>query len=236
MCLPRLALLLVPLLLAALPAAAHDLWLEPTAEGYLVRYGHRAHSGHAGAQEVRYEPGAVKAAQCVAGGAPAAMPVGTAYPVLIQGHCDVAYVLMSTGFWTRTPLGTKNQPKTTVPTPLGAWQSFDSVKRLERWTDEAAQPLGVALEIVPLDNPLAVGVGDKLTVRLLHDGQPMAGRSVSYDDRPRGVTGADGTINVRLRHDGEQTIQASARMPYAGPEADEIVHTTALSFRLGSRP
>ena len=57
---------------------------------------------------------------------------------------------------------------------------------------------------------------------------------MTYDGKPRGHTGADGTVNVRIKHGGQQLIQASTRTPHAGPEADEVVHTAALTFTLGA--
>ncbi|MGQ9660672.1 MAG: DUF4198 domain-containing protein [Thermochromatium sp.] len=96
--------------------------------------------------------------------------------------------------------------------------------------------MSTPLEIVPAENPLVLKEGDKLTLRVLANGQPVADATVSYDGKPRGQTGADGTVNIRLKHTGLQLIQASVRSPHAGPEADEVIHTTALTFDLGAAP
>ena len=142
-------------------------------------------------------------------------------------------MLTSSGYWTKTTAGTRNVRKTEAASPLNAWQSFESVKHLSGWGPAAANPVGAPLEIVPAGDPLALRDGDKLAVRVLADGKPVAGAVVMYDGKVRGETGADGTVNVRIRHGGMQLIQASVRTPNPGPEADEVVHTTALTFTLG---
>ena len=71
-------------------------------------------------------------------------------------------------------------------------------------------------------------------MRVLAGGQPVPDAVVTYDGKPRGQTASDGTMNVRVRHGGLQLIQAATRVPHAGPEADEVVHTTALTFALGA--
>jgi nickel transport protein len=55
---------------------------------------------------------------------------------------------------------------------------------------------------------------------------------VSYDGKPRGTTGRDGRINIRLRHGGFQVIQASLTRPDASGKADEVIHSANLNFEL----
>jgi hypothetical protein len=221
-------------LAAASNAAAHDLWVEPSAGGYTLRYGHHPQVSHDGARELVYSPGIVRSVSCLdAAGSPRPARVGTTAPVEIGGECAVLYVLTSSGYWTKTPAGTKNVKKTEAGSPLGSWQSFESVKHVARWGPGAANPLGTALEIVPGQDPLVLRDGDKLSLRVLANGQPAADAVVTYDGKPRGQTGPDGTLNIRVRHGGLQLIQASVRGPHAGPEADEVAHTTALTFALG---
>jgi nickel transport protein len=230
---------LVPLLLACLvcfPAAvsAHDLWVEPEAGGYQVLYGHHPQVSHEGARQIPYAAEGVRSVICLdAAGGRRAVKIGSGSPVRVEGDCPVLFVMTSSGYWTRTTAGTKNIKKTEAASPLGAWQSFESVKHLSGWGPAAANPVGTPLEIVPAGDPLALRDGDKLSVRVLADGKPVAGAIVLYDGKVRGETGADGAVNVRIRHGGMQLIQASVRTPSPGPEADEVVHTTALTFTLG---
>jgi uncharacterized GH25 family protein len=218
-------------------AAAHDLWVEPSGGAYIVRYGHHPQVSHEGARDIAYAPSILKSVNCTdAAGGPGTTQVGTTAPVEISGNCAVLYVLTSSGYWSKTPAGTKNLKKTEASSPLGSWQSFESVKHISQWGPGAAKPLGAPLEIVPAANPLSLQDGDKLGLRVLAKGQPVANAVVTYDGKPRGETDADGAINIRVRHGGLQLIQASTRTPHAGPEADEVVHTTALTFALGKHP
>jgi uncharacterized GH25 family protein len=217
-------------------AAAHDLWLEPAPGGFTVQYGHHPQLvSHGGETRIPYAPAIVKSALCVdAVGSQRPAKFGSSYPVRLEGDCAVAYVLTSSGYWTKTTAGTKNLKKTEVTAPLNAWQSFESVKQIVAWGEGASRPLGTTLEIVPAENPLALHDGDKLTLRVLANGQPVPNAVVTYDGKPRGETGADGAVNIRVKHGGQQLIQASTRTPHAGPEADEVVHTTALTFALSA--
>jgi nickel transport protein len=229
-------LLVACLLIGPATTRAHDLWLEPEPGGYRLLYGHHPQLvSHGGETRIAYAPAIVKSALCVdSGGSQRPAKLGSTYPVRLEGDCAVAYVLTSSGYWTKTTAGAKNLKKTEVTAPLSAWQSFESVKQIGAWGEGASRPLGAALEIVPAENPLALHDGDKLTVRVLANGQPVPNAVVTYDGKPRGETGADGAVNIRVRHGGMQLVQASVRTPHAGPEADEVVHTTALTFALGA--
>ena len=233
----RRLLLGLTLLSLTTTAAAHDLWVEPSGAAYIVRYGHHPQVSHEGARDIAYAPSIVKSVTCTdAAGNPGTARVGSTAPVEIAGDCAVLYVLTSSGYWSKTPAGTKDLKKTEASSPLGSWQSFESVKHISQWGAGAAKPLGAPLEIVPAANPLTLQDGDKLGLRVLAKGQPVANAMVTYDGKPRGETDADGTMNIRIKHGGLQLIQASTRTPHAGPEADEVVHTTALTFALGKHP
>jgi nickel transport protein len=229
------ALVLASLVSGPAAVSAHDLWIEPEAGGYQLLYGHHPQVSHEGARQISYAADVVKSVVCLdaVGGRRPARPAGSS-PVRVEGDCAVLYVLTSSGYWTKTTAGTRNLRKTEAASPLNAWQSFESVKHVAAWGAGAANSLGTPLEIVPAENPLALTDGDKLTVRVLADGKPVAGAVVTYDGKARGETGSDGAVNVRVKHGGLQLIQAAVRTPHTGPEADEVVHTTALTFALGA--
>ena len=232
----RVAPLLAPMLLAAAAAQAHDLWLERAGSGYELLYGHR-HSGHAGQETIEYRPETVKRVTCIDGtGKEVGQGSTVTYPARLAGDCAAAYALLSSGYWTKTPYGTKNVAKDQVDTAVSSWLSFESVKRIDRWGSGLARPLGQDLELVPLDNPLALGDGDKLRLLVTYRGQPAAGAVVAYEGKPRGDTGPDGLMNVKIRHRGLQAVEATLRRPLDGNKADEEVHTATLIFSLGDPP
>ncbi len=67
-------------------------------------------------------------------------------------------------------------------------------------------PIGMKLEIMPLENPYSKKVGDQLKFQVLFDGKPLAGRTVFADNRTsetqKMTTGKDGKFTVRLDKNG----------------------------------
>lgn len=225
---------ILPLFLA-LPAAAHDIWLEKESQGYVLQQGHRS-GAHAGAERVPYAPGFVRQALCAdAQGRVRPLEVSAGYPAKLAGDCAALFVSASSGFWTKTAWETKNAPKAGIAGVLKSWRSEDSVKRLDRWSDALAQPLTPGLELTPIEDPFRLGVDDKLRVRVTLDGQPRAGVPVAYDGATRGATGEDGTVVLKIRHGGLQMIAASLETPLDGDKADMLIRVTTLNFELPAK-
>ncbi len=226
--------LLLPLLPLALPmlVQAHDLWVERQGMELILQYGHER-SGHAGARRLEYRPDRVRQALCFdAEGQALRAEVGRAYPVTLKGPCAASFFLYDSGYWSKTPYGTKNLPRTETDAVLDSWLAVESVKRLDEWGSALTRPLTQELEIVPQDNPLRLKAGDKLRLTVTLDGKPVAGATVAYFGHPRGVSGADGQVNVRLLQGGFQLVQASLTLPLADGKADRLVQTTALQFEI----
>jgi nickel transport protein len=219
-------------LLAALPAAAHDLWLEKEGNTLTLLHGHK-HSAHAGAETLPYEPGFVKAALCVdTAGTTKPLPPAKMTPWKVATDCATLLVAVSSGYWTKTPWETKNVPNTGIAGTLKSWLSEESVKRIEHWTAAASEPVGDGLEIVPLASPLLLKPDDKLTVRVTENRKPKAGVPVAYGGDVRGATGDDGTIAIRVRHSGVQLITTSVETPLADGKADLRIQSATLQFDL----
>ena len=216
----------------ALPAAAHDLWLEKDAGGYALYQGHR-HSAHSGAEIVPYDPVAVKSASCLdAGGGIKALVSGKSHPVKLAGDCSALLVFFSTGYWTKTAWETKNAPKAGIAGVIKSWLSEDAVKRIDRWTPVVAQPLGGGLEITPTTDPFKVAIDDKLVVLVTENKKPKSGVPVAYQGDTRGASGDDGKISIRIRHGGTQLISASVESALSDGKAETVIRATALQFEL----
>lgn len=228
----RHLIFLAACVLPALGAGAHDLWLEPVPDGYQLNYGH-AHSGHEGRATLEYAPDFVQRGLCATvTGERRAVPVAPGYPAQFAVACAALWVEASSGAWTTTVQGTVNRPPTGLSGVVRAWRSVESTKRIDAWHDSLAAPLGDGMELVPLENPLGVAPGRKLRLLVTLAGAPVAGASVAYGGETRGVTGSDGTINLRLREAGPQFISASVRIPSDEPGIGETVHATTLHFEL----
>ena len=225
---------LIPLLLAAcaLPAQAHDLWIERHGALHTLAYGHER-SGHEGERTLVYAPEMVRQARCYdAAGRELAAELGTTYPATLKGDCALSWFLVSSGYWSKTPYGTRNLPKHQAGVTIDSWRSVEGVKRLDRWSDTMARPLGTELELTPLADPLKLKRGDKLRLRVWFQGKPAAGVAVAYFGKPRGITDADGYVNVTLRQPGFQLIQGSIERRIDDPGADREILASSLQFEL----
>ena len=223
-------------LLVLLPFSAwgHDLWVERDLTGglYSLTYGHEG-SGHTGAKRLDYAPESIKQALCFnAAGQPQRALQNSNYPVSLTGDCAATWFLLSSGYWSKTPYGTKNLPKSEAGISITSWLSMESVKRIDHWGTALTRPLTQELELAPLANPLPLKKGDKLRLQAFFKGKPAAGVTVAYFGKPRGVTGQDGTLNIRLNQPGLQLIQASLDQVIDDFRADKIIHTSALQFQI----
>jgi len=213
-------------------AFGHDLWIERNGQLHTLAYGHER-SDHAGAKRLEYKPETVQQARCFdASGQEIRAELGRQYPVTLKGDCAASWFLLSSGYWSKTPYGTKNLPKSEAGAVIDSWLSVEAIKRMDRWGTALARPMSQELELTPLDNPLSLKVGDKMRLRAWFQGKPAANVTVAYFGKPRGVSGADGTINIRLNQAGFQHIEASLEQPLNDARADKSIHATALQFEL----
>ncbi len=220
------------LLLALLPslASSHDLWIERSGPLHSLGFGHER-SGHAGTKRLEYKADSVQQAVCFStAGQVQRSEAGLGYPATLKGDCAVSWFLLSSGYWSKTPYGSQNLPKNEAVAVIDSWVSLESVKRIDRWSNSLANPLTQELELVPLENPLTLKTGGKLRLRTWFQGKPAANVTVAYFGKPRGVSGADGAINIRLNEAGFQLIQASLELPRNDGKADKTIHSTALQF------
>jgi len=226
------ALPLLLMVLASGLAQAHDYWLDPDGDDYLLYRGHR-HSGHQGEDLVPYDPAIVTRAHCAgADGAVREVPPSRTYPSRIPGPCAAVLVEADSGTWSHTHTGTRqgtgNEPKSMTRT----WQALESVKLLNGWAPGLGRPLSQALEITSPQDPTGLAPSEKLRLLVTLAGRPKAGVSVAYDGETRGVTGANGLINLKVRHGGTQVVSASIEEPSAKGDGSSLLHSTVLTFVL----
>lgn len=224
--------LLLALAVAVLPrlARAHDLWLERAGDGYVLRYGHR------GGELLPVDAAKVKAIRCVEGGAAARDLRGAAVfdptEVRVAGRCAAISALSDGGFWSLTPDGERNLPRTQVPDAVRSWASRQYAKWVDARSPAAGTPVGDELEIVPPAELARAKVGDKIAVRVLFDGKPARGAVLTVDHRPIGESDSAGVVRIRMRSAGVQSLATSLRRPLATPEAEELVLEASLTFEV----
>jgi nickel transport protein len=101
-----------------------------------------------------------------------------------------------------------------------------------------AKPLGQLVEIVPMSDPYALKAGEKLKVKVLYQGKPVANGSLGLDngfeanpDKTKFVTGPDGVAEVPLF--AKQTvIGVYHRVPGTVPalaDEDSLAATLCIS-------
>lgn len=225
-------LLLAGILLSPGPARAHGLWIERGGALHTLAYGHER-SAHEGEKTLEYKPEIVKQGTCFsAAGQEIAADLGRGYPATLKGDCAASWFLTSSGYWSKTPYGTKNLPKNEAGAVIDSWLSVEGIKRIDQWGAGLSQALTRNLELVPRDNPLKLQAGDKLRLRAWFQGKPAAGVTVAYFGKPRGVTDSEGQVNIRLRNSGFQLIQASLDLPLNDGRADKTVHGSSLQFEI----
>lgn len=219
----------------AFPLLAHDLWIERNAQLHTLSFGHAGygHAGHNhdGERKLKYEADTVKQARCYASnGQILKAETGVIYPITLKGDCAASWFLVSTGYWSKTAYGTRNQPKTETPGALDSWLALKSIKRIDRWGEGLSTPFTQELELVLRADPSNLKAGDKLALAAYFQGKAAAGVGVAYLGKHQGVTAGDGSFNIRLNKSGQQLIQASLKRPLNDPKADRAIHATALQF------
>lgn len=102
-------------------------------------------------------------------------------------------------------------------------------------------PMGITLEIIPLDNPSDLNTGDYFRFRLVYQGKGIAcpfnatyaGFSTEDAWAYTARTGKNGEGKIKILESGIWVIKANHKAPYPDPkEADEYSYTTSLAFEV----
>jgi nickel transport protein len=215
---------------APLPALAHDFWFERDGDAFVLRYGHR------GGEVLAIDAAKVKTIRCADGAAAprelrATAAVSTK-ELRVAARCEVVSALHDGGYWSLTPDGEKNLPKTQVPDAVKSWASRQFAKWVDAANSRSRQPVGDELEIVPVSDLSRVHEGDKATFRVLFSGKPVSGAVVAVDHKVIGDTDSAGEVRLKVRSRSFETITTSLRRPLASPEADAVVLEASLSFEV----
>jgi nickel transport protein len=223
--------LLIPLVLSSI-AVSHDLWIEKDGNFYVLYYGH-LHPKQGDEKLIKYKPEEVLKFECFdVNGKAITSKIERSYPAKLQGSCGVVFALFSSGYWTKSVHGLKNLPKNQVQDAIEGWLSYESIKRINQWSEAYTKPLEEDIDIVPLENPLKTKVGEKITLAVYYRGKPLKNAVVAYDEHPIGTTDEEGKINIRIKHSGLQMISTSIREKADGVRADYVIKTTNLSFEV----
>ncbi|WP_252274217.1 DUF4198 domain-containing protein [Pseudomonas subflava] len=227
----------VPLLLSLLlcgQASAHGLWTEQRRGNHEVVYGHGAEDDAFKAEKIS--------------GAWAYDDAGKMIPVSVQRLDDHARlqplrapaalaVALDNGAWSQTPDEQwVNAGRSQVPNSTRSLHTYKYSLAIFHKGAKLPALDKLRLAIVPQSDPLAVGPGKPLRVRVLVDGKPAKGVELigDYRSMPHDVsatTDAEGYAEVKVRNDGLNIIAASLYVPVKGDkEIDELGFFSSLTF------
>ncbi|QOR00984.1 MULTISPECIES: DUF4198 domain-containing protein [unclassified Campylobacter] len=162
--------------------------------------------------------------------------------IFIDGKASVASMNYDFGYYTFTKDGKHYAQKRSELTDVAGANEITQTRKIYKmgksifaWDDGSKKPLGLKLEIIPLQNPLVLHQGDKLKVQVLLDGKPIQG--VEFEDQNDDIdhitTNAKGiaTLTLTQPKDGLQIIAANVKLPYhLDRYGDTLQLTTTLSF------
>ena len=207
------------LLIAALFAgqvSAHGLWTEERRGNIEVIYGHGAEDNAFKAQKIS--------------GAWAYDASGKMIPVSVERLADHARlkplkppalmaVALNNGMWSQTAdKKWINEGRSKVPGATEATQTFKYSLAIYQPGAKLPKLEQIKLLILPEVDPLTVGPGKSLPVRVLLDGKPAAGVKLygDYRSAPNTLsteTDKDGRAQVLVRNEGLNVIAAQVEVP-----------------------
>jgi nickel transport protein len=155
----------------------------------------------------------------------------------------VAAVLFN-GIWSKTPEAEwLKKGRDEVPNATTSEKNYKYAVRIVGPLSTPIPPLPEqTLQIIPVDATLPVLMGKPLKLRVLFQGQPVAGARVMWDwlNDPDGKpvkTAANGTVTIKVRNQGLNVITAIYDGPSDEPtKADKMEHLATLSLVLPHAP
>jgi nickel transport protein len=219
-------------LLFASALYAHDTYVAKEGDAFVVMHGHHGKSEP-------YNPQLIKAAKAYdASGKEIAVTMKPQENrVLLAFAKDPALVefVYDTGPRVKTPEGWKSLSKREAKDALESKKWVKCVKQINQWNDRFSQPLAAKMEIVPMKNPLALKVGDKLSFQVLYDGKPLAGATVGAEGVEKDAlkTDPNGRAEVAIKKSGLNIVSASQNTPTPNdPDADALGEIATLTFEV----
>jgi nickel transport protein len=132
------------------------------------------------------------------------------------------------GVWAKTYDGTQKGSRADHPEALASWQSREVVCLMRNRLPQT--PKGFAL--TPADDLAKARIGERMRFRATLNGAPLANIPVAYFGATRGVTDANGYINIRLKTPGLQQLTASHSAPSVNPGVDQTITSYTLNFEV----
>jgi nickel transport protein len=157
---------------------------------------------------------------------------------------SVVASVLENGMWCKTPDGKWHKKgKDEVPDAVLSQRTIKYTVHIRGPLTAPIGPLpGHTLQIVPVSATLPAMMGEPIKLRVLLNGKPVAGARVMHDflNDPDGkpvLSGADGTITLKVRNQGLNVIMAVIDAPTDQPtKYNHLEHSASLSFVLPHLP
>ncbi|SDT84912.1 DUF4198 domain-containing protein [Desulfobacula phenolica] len=95
------------------------------------------------------------------------------------------------------------------------------------------KPLGLKFEMVPITDPMGAKPGEPLSVKLLYEGNPLAGASIIMRGGQEFKTDKNGVAQINLKDKGVQLLYARHNVPAENnSELDFLRFMTFLTFEV----
>lgn len=205
-------------------ASAHDVWItiagKPASRRAIINYGHPGDRPPAFADKVVdlvaiTASGRTSLRDGIAAGRIDGLAIAQS-KVFVNERPALLAARYDNGFWVKNADGTfRNATRRLVPDAAESFWSGKFAKAITGADAPWESVVGHDLEIVPLSDPDRIKPGQKLQVKVLLRGQPLAGAEVERSDGitavpekeiPRFKTDSDGVATVPIAGTGPQLL------------------------------
>jgi uncharacterized GH25 family protein len=230
--------------LTSIPVQAHEIWFAQRSRQIALIYG----TGAQDLDSVRRFPMFDSAAGFDAAGKPVPLSLkATDSLVLVDVAADPAVVVarMDNGLWTKDPKDGEfyAKPKGEIPGAVVSGHYYKYTTYLRKFPAGPMAGLpGMKLQLVPVSKVFPKKMGEKLTVQVLFEGQPLAGARVFQEmvTNPNGkpvLTDHDGRATITVRNDGLNVVMAQHMSAPEDPVTTFMTeHVATLSFQFDPPP
>ncbi|MRV71715.1 DUF4198 domain-containing protein [Duganella sp. FT92W] len=171
-------------------------------------------------------------------------PEGKLLVVDLQSQPAIVTAVLDNGTWSRTPDGKWHKKgRNEVPDSQMSEKTFKYAVHLRAPLAAPLQPLPEqTLQVLPVEAKLPEQLGQAIKLRVLYQGKPVAGAKVLQDyvndpDATPVLSGADGTVTLKVRNQGLNVIVAMYEVPSEeSAKYDHVEHLASLSFVLAHKP
>jgi len=103
------------------------------------------------------------------------------------------------------------------------------------WSDKLSKPIGAPLEIVVLQNPFKMTVGDKFTIQTFKNSKPIGNLKLivdgEHDENKTITTDINGKADIMIAKKGLKLIATKNELPLLGDlDADKLSESANIAF------